>query len=343
MDTKAHDTEAPPATSEAATEQVSPSTPAAFMEENAGTQSQTQLEDRSYEEQVAAFLEQVDDTPAEVKPATPEEGETTPPVEETTPEPVKADEEEEEGKTGKQFRIKARTARDEAVFAVMKREQLDYKAAEAVLFGESVPAQAKETTPEAQVPEEDPMAPIVSRQAQIAAELQAANMAMDFEKAGTLQMEALNLVEQKLRVEIQQAQAAQNTELKQQQEWEKYEDMTAAAFPDAAVETSPFRQTMLQVLADLEQVNDPLLKKPESTLRIAEMAAARLGVSRNGTPRTVVPTPVAAQAPTPPPAKVRPVSGGSPNQGAAFQDQAAALRRIDSMSPEEFSAMARAI
>lgn len=176
---------------------------------------------------------------------------------------------------------------------------------------------------------------IVARQSELNAELQAAHEAMDFELAGHLQVEALSLIEQKMQAQAQQAIAAAQQAEDIESQWQDYESQTAALYPQAAYDNSPFRQRMLEIHGALKGAGDPLLNSPESTLRIAQMAAAQLAIA----PATVqaANAPRTAQSPQPAPVRPRPLAGGS-SHGVALPANTAALeQQMAAFTPDQWA------
>jgi hypothetical protein len=237
----------------------------------------------------------------------------------------------------KNFRLRANSDTDALAMTLMARNP-GMGLAEALA---KVSPAATHAAP-AETPEAEPATrssasydAIVSRQSELNAELRAAHEAMDFELAGQLQVEALSLIEQKMQAQAQQAIAAAQQAQDVESQWQDYEAQTAALYPQAAYDNSPFRQKMLEIHGALKGAGDPLLNSPESTLRIAQMAAAQLAIA----PATVQATnaPKAAQSPPPAPVRPRPMAGGS-SHGLALPANTAALeQQLAAFTPDQWA------
>lgn len=210
---------------------------------------------------------------------------------------------------------------------------------------EAVARITAQTTP---TPQAEPAAPapsagqtladIVARQDALKEELRTAHAEMDFEKIGELQVEGLDLAEKKFFAAQHQANADARAKAAAEADWDRYNDQAAAMYPDAATEGSAFHATMQSIFNAMEDAKDPLLDSPESTLRIAQMAAARLGVAPVTAQVRPLQTPTAVPAPKPAGTpRFHPMDGGSSHGVAASAAQTAAvLKAVERFTDEDW-------
>jgi hypothetical protein len=217
---------------------------------------------------------------------------------------------------------------------------------------EAVARITAQTTP---TPQAEPAAPapsasqtladIVARQDALKEELLTAHAEMDFEKVGELQVKGLELAEEKLFAAQRQAEADRTAAAAQADAWDRYNDQAAAMYPDAAKEGSAFHAQMQSIFHAMEDAKDPLLDSPESTLRIAQMAAARLGVAPVTARVVPLQTPSAVPAPKPGvPTRFVPMDGGTSHGTPASAAQTAAvLKTVERFTDEDWERVSASI
>ena len=242
----------------------------------------------------------------------------------------------------KNFRVSVK-GRDEvtakAIALIAHYPDMTIQEAVARITAQTTPT--PQATPAAPAPSAgQTLADIVARQDALKEELRTAHAEMDFEKVGELQVEGLDLNKKEIFATLQQANAAAQAKAAAEADWDRYNDQAAAMYPDAAKEGSAFHAQMQSIFHAMEDAKDPLLDSPESTLRIAQMAAARLGVP----PVTarVVPLQTPSAVPAPKPAatpRFHPMDGGSSHGVAASAAQTAiAAKAVSSWTSEQWEA-----
>lgn len=314
--------------------------PAAALEGAPDTQPQETAQDFTdlpYDEMLAKWNQQEEETP--LNPSAPVSEIATPEAEtpaEPEPDDAGPAAESETEKLAKNFRLRANSDTDALAMTLMARNPgmglAEALAKVSPAVTPPAPAQTQEAEPAK--PATSAFDAIVARQVELNAQLQEAHEAMDFETAGKLQVEALGLIEQKMAAQAQQAIAAAQQAQAVEAQWQEYEAQAAELYPQAAYDNSPFRQKMLEIHGAMKGAGDPLLDRPESTLRIAQMAAAQLAIA----PATVQAAP-ASKAPTPQPAPVRPrpLAGGSSHGTAAPANTAALEQQLGALTSEQWA------
>jgi hypothetical protein len=312
----------------------------AAQQEGAGQQNPTKSVDEMTWEEAWAEMERLNadqlgngappiETPETPVPeATPQTG--TPAV----------SEEPADGPNNFRISVKNRDDIDRKVIALIAHNpDMDIATALAKVTGQTSSPAASQTPDATETPATETLESITARQEALNAELLEAHNQMDLERAGQLQVEAIRLIEQKMIASQQQAQAAASKQATVEAEWDRYEAQAAELYPDAAKDGSPLHQQMLAIYATLQQAGDPLVGKPECTLRIAQMAAGQLAIP----PATVkvaapVTLPAATTVPKTAPVRPRPMDGGS-SQGAPNPvNQDAALKQLERFTPEQWHA-----
>lgn len=335
------------------TDQVVQSEPAVSAENTEQQSTTKSVEDMTYEEMMALYEKQELERLNAEAAGLAAEPEVTPKAE---AEPVAAEEPtpeagvaaaEEDLKNNYRVGVKGRSDVDKQVVAMIAHNpDMDIATAYAKVTGQSLTPPVAATTESVQTPADTVVndAPsleaIKARREEIKAELLAANEAFDAQTSTNLQYELAELIGQELKAEQQQAIAAATKAANEAKEWDRYDAEAATLYPAIADEGSPIREQFLSIYAALEKAQDPLLSKPESTLRVAQMAAAQLSIP----PATAVkvaapvasPPPVAAP-PQPAPMRPRPMSGGT-SPSAAPANTAAAEQSVANWTPEQWHA-----
>jgi len=216
---------------------------------------------------------------------------------------------------GPRHRIQPRSETDAAALKLMSRNpDMTMVEALAKVTGTTQPeaaAQAEAPPTPAAVAESE-LEALTTKQNEKKLELQAAHEAMDFEQVGKLNIELLDMMEQKavitakVSTEKAQAEAAANAAF--DAKVAEAEAQTLRLYPSAAAANSPLHAKMTAIYSAMESTNNPLLNDPHCTLKIAQMAANELSIAPVTAP---VPAPVVQTAP-PPRAltQVRPAAGG---------------------------------
>lgn len=240
----------------------------------------------------------------------------------------------------KNFRVSVK-GRDEvtakAIALIAHNPDMTIEEAVSRIKGQSEPT--PQATPAAPAPSAgQTLAEIVARQDVLQEELLTAYAEMDFEKVGKLQVEGLDLAEKKLFASQDHKTAEAAAKAAAEADWDRYNDQAAGLYPDAATEGSALHAEMQSIFHAMEDAKDPLLDRPESTLRIAQMAALRLGVAPVTTQLVPPPTPSAVPAPKPgAPTRFVPMDGGtSHGTPASAALTAAATKAVERFTDEDW-------
>ena len=296
--------------------------------------------DNNFEATLAAFKAGAFDGVAPVETPAPETVAVEAPAAEEVATEEPAAPEKQEG-DGKQFRLRAKDPRDIAVFAVMKATPgLSYAEAAETIFGKP---KAEAATPEAEEespPAVDTVEHLDAETKRLRVERKAAMAALDFEAVAELDDQLLDLPTRRAAAASRQAQAAVTADTESVADWTAYQEKAATLYPDAAVETSALYQRAEEIIDAMRDNGDPILGKPDSVLRVVQMAAAELGIAPRSTSAAGAVAPKNTNPPAPGPVRMRPTAGSGGNASAP-QTAAMALKAIDSMTTEELSAFNR--
>ncbi len=184
------------------------------------------------------------------------------------------------------------------------------------------------------------LADIVARQDALKDELRTAYAEMDFEKVAEIQIEATDLGKKEFFATQRQAEADREAAAAKADAWDGFNAQASNLYPEATVVGSAFHSKMQSIFHAMEAAGDPLLDRPESTLRIAQMAALELGVPpvtahlTQGPPKTPSAVPAPKPAGTP---RFVPMDGGSSHGVAASATQAAAaVKAVERFTDEDW-------
>ncbi len=318
-------------------------TSAAPLEDGTGKHHEEikDFNDLSYDEMMKAWQEQEQRAANASEPGPTVSENVTPEVEspasvEETPagEAVEVPEDDREGPNS--YRLKVNSDTDAAIMAIMKRNPgMTIIEALSKVSPAQLPANPATEPDEAPATKVSSLDDITARQEAVKAEMQTAYEAMDFALAGQLNQESIDLIERKFKAEQEQALAASVQQQAESAKWEHYENQTEQLYPQSANPNSSLRVKMLEIHTAMKAAGDPLIDSPESTLRIAQMAAGQLAIP----PATVKAAPVSApQAVVPKPAVMRPrPQDGGTSPGSSTSSQAAALKALDRLTPDQFA------
>lgn len=225
----------------------------------------------------------------------------------------------------KNWRIKPKTDDDAKVLEMYRRNpDLTLAEAAARVRGRAEPQQpAAKETQSSQQPEANPVLTVEAlekRKAELKTQIKKASAEdFDFEKAAELQLELAELPFQMLEARQREQFAKSEQETAHKSAVTTAEQKAVELYPDINVEGSEIRERMDAIAVALAEAGDPLLDRPECGLRIAQMAAAELGIAPATAKRQEKSPPVSEKAPEPvrtaPPVKPRPI----PGSGAAPQ------------------------
>lgn len=316
---------------------------AAAAEVAAGIQSPTPEEDFSLEAALAAIdAEEAALAAANAGQVPPTAQAAVPPV---APDPAAGvaaveDQTTEHGeKHGPQHRIRPRSETDAAVLALMSRNQdMTLEEALAKVKGPTTPqeaaAQADATPAPAAVTAASTLDALTARQEELKQRLQAAHDDMDFSEAGKIQAEILDLIEQKAEAKVAKAQAEAAEIAAWNQQVAAAEAKALALYPGMEAPNSAHYAKMEAIHAIMERENDPLIHRADYAIKLAQMAAAELGIA----PRTSSPAPAVTQAaaPTRPLMNVRPAAGGTISGAAPTQAAAELMSQMDKWTVEDW-------
>lgn len=241
-------------------------------------------------------------------------------------------------KYGPQHRIRPRSETDAAVLKLLSRNA-DMTLAEAMakVTGTApteAAAQAEAAVP-ATVAAASALDALTARQEALKQELQAAYAEMDFEKVGTLQTEALDLMEKKTSATAAKAQAEALENAAFDAKVAQAEAEVRRLYPTADAPNSALNARMTAIYDSMKATNDPTLESPDLALKLAQMAAGQLNIG----PAVATPAPAPAAQAAPPRAplvQVRPAAGGQVSGAVTAPAADALLSGSENWSPEQW-------
>lgn len=244
-------------------------------------------------------------------------------------------------KHGPQHRIRPRSETDAAVLALMSRNQdMTLEEALARVKGPTTPQEAAaqaEAAPAPAAAAASTLDALTAKQEELKQRLQAAHDDMDFSEAGKIQNEILELIEQKAEAKVAAAQAEAAEIASWNQQVAAAEAKALALYPGMEAPNSAHYAKMEAIHAIMERENDPLIHRADYAIKLAQMAAAELGIAPRTT-TTPAPAPVVTQAATPtrPLMNVRPAAGGTISGAAPAQAAAELMSQMDKWTVEDW-------
>lgn len=284
---------------------------------NTGTQ-----ELDAYQAEVAAFL--ADDTTQGDEPAedlTEREEETDGAEEQATEEEISdGNEDEPEVKTDR-FRIRAKDEVEIEALSLRKRHP-DWTLKDCIAKAEQLLGVSPEVTQnEAEQAAPETVATVTARIKELREQHKQASADLELERAAELFDELEELRDKREELRITETTSKGQQQAKEQEAYDEAyrqaERITLAHYPAAADPDSPLVKRMVELDAQMRDLNDPNYHNPKKPLLLAQAAAVELGILmvKPGAPK---PKPISSRSPAQPASGNRGTTPGS--QGRTAED-----------------------